>query len=36
MLSQIEVTLEQLIKDCEKNKTSSKCPIIEGMEDFND
>ncbi len=36
MLSQIENTLEQLIKDCEKNKTSSKCPIIEGMEGFND
>ncbi len=36
MLSQIEITLEQLINDCEKNKTSTKCPIIEGMEDFND
>ncbi len=36
LLSQIEGTLEKLIKDCEKSKTSSNCPIIEGMEDIND
>lgn len=32
MLANIERTLENLIVDCENNKTSGKCPIIENME----
>jgi MerR family transcriptional regulator, copper efflux regulator len=33
MLQGIEVTLKKLIKDCEDNKTSQKCPIIDSMEE---
>ncbi len=33
MLKQIEKTLKQLINNCQKNKTSNECPIIESMED---
>ena len=32
MLRQIEKTIQILIKDCQKNKTSEECPIIDGME----
>lgn len=32
MLRKIEKNLKILIKDCESNKTSSNCPIIESME----
>lgn len=32
MLKKIKGTLKTLIKDCESNKTSSNCPIIESME----
>lgn len=32
MLRKIEKTLKVLIKDCEANKTSNSCPIIESME----
>ena len=32
MLQGIESTLKTLIKNCEDNQTSSKCPIIDSME----
>ena len=32
MLKGIERTLKKLVKDCENNKTSNGCPIIDGME----
>lgn len=32
MLKKLEVTLKSLIRDCEKNKTSKDCPIINSME----
>lgn len=32
LLKNIERTLKKLITDCKNNKTSSNCPIIEGME----
>ena len=32
MLKWIEKTLKKLVKDCENNKTSSDCPIINSME----
>lgn len=32
MLKRIEKTLKVLIKDCENNKTSKKCPIIDSLE----
>ena len=32
MLRWIEKTLKKLVKDCENNKTSSDCPIINNME----
>lgn len=33
MLRQMEKTLKILIKDCEKNKTSKECPIINSLEE---
>ncbi len=32
LLKKIEQTLKKLIVDCEQNKTSQDCPIIESME----
>jgi len=32
MLKNIEKTLKKLVSDCKSNRTSSGCPIIEGIE----
>lgn len=32
MLKNIEKTLKKLVSDCKNNRTSSGCPIIEGIE----
>lgn len=32
LLKNIEKTLKKLVSDCKKNKLSSNCPIIEGLE----
>jgi len=36
LLKKMEKTVKKLISDCEKNKTSTSCPIIDSMEESHE